>query len=324
MANNLQWKKMTWSSEMTDQNSLAQALLTEPEIANTLAYAFGDKFHLQYLTQGSGRVSEKYKILGNEEFMWALQGKLHKAITITGAVSPATNIGLNHAPFTIPLAEKYFALGDILRFDQGAQARVQSEPDQSGTDFIYTLQLVTNDPNAIVPTEDAGTGRELSFEYTAFEEYSEGGSSKQAFPMWFKNQMTTSRLSWSMSGSARTDVIVLEVRKQGGGKSMLWMYEEQYQQMLSWMKQTERNRWYGLYNRDDSGVIRLPGANGRPVKTGAGVLDQIAFFTSRSFSFCSLVTSICFSFKRMPSSYIYKIPSYRFRLLQSRKSFLSY
>lgn len=285
--NSLQWKKMSWNTEMTDQNSLAQALLTKPDISNTLAYAFGDKFHLQYLTQGSGRVSTNYTLIGNGEFQWPLMGMLGKAIVITGAVSPAANIGLNFTPFTIPLAEKYFSLGDIVSFDRGAYhqiARVQTEPIQSGSDWLYTFVLNTDDTTETVPTADVTPGKELSFEWTEFEDFSTGGSSKEAYPMWFRNQMTTCRSSWAMSGGARTDVLVLQITGENGKKSFLWMPEKQKQYMMAWMKQTERMRWYGRYNRTSEGLVHLPGSNGRPVKSGDGVLRQLAASNKRSYS----------------------------------------
>jgi len=285
--NSLQWKKMRWNTEMTDSNSLAQALLTRPDIANTLAYAFGDKFHLQYLTQGSGRVSNNYTVIGSNELMWPLMGMLDKAIPITGAVLPATNIGLNFTPFTIPLAEKYFSVGDGVAFHRGARlqiARVQSEPVRDGNDWIYTFVLDTSDATETVPAADVAIGKELSFEWTMFEGNSDEGSMKEAYPMWFKNQMTTCRATWTMSGSARTDTLVLEVTGENGKKSFLWMPELQKQQMMKWMKQMERMRWYGKYNRTSEGLIHLPGSNDRPVITGAGVIAQIANSNKRNYS----------------------------------------
>jgi hypothetical protein len=150
---------------------------------------------------------------------------------------------------------------------------------------VYTLRLVTDDPTDTMPTADLATGKEFSFEFTAFEEYSQGGSSKEAFPMWFTNQMTTSRMSYSMSGGAQTDVMVLSVGgRNGKGGQNLWLPEKQYQVMLQWMEQTERLRWYGKYNRDAQGLVNLPGTNGRPVLMGAGIHDQIASSNTRTYT----------------------------------------
>lgn len=284
--NNLQFTSQKWHSGLTDQNSLAQALMTEPEVlSKTLAYVFGDKYAIQYLTQGMGRVSNKYTKIGNQQFRWPLMGSLTKAIPISGTFTPASNVGLNFTTFTVALAERYFAVGDVIASESRVYARVQEEPKQVGNDWIYVLALVTNDPTATMPTSDLTTGKEFSFEYTAFEEYSEGGFSKEAFPMWFTNQMTTSRMSYSMSGGAQTDVMVLNVgARNGKGGSQLWMYEKEYQNMLLWQEQTERMRWYGKYNRDPQGLVHLPGTNGRPVLIGAGIHDQIATSNVRNYT----------------------------------------
>jgi hypothetical protein len=279
--NGLKFVKEKWHAGLTDSNTLANALVTEPEtLGRTLAYIFGDKYAIQYLTQGTGRVANKYELIGNDLFRWPLMGMLTKPILITGAVSPAANIGLNHSTFKVPMAEKYFAVGDVLATTNREYIRVQDEPYQDGADWVYTCALVTNSATDVVTAADLAEGQELSIEYTAFEEYSEGGSSKEAFPMWFTNQLTTSRMSLDMSGGAATDVMILKGKT---GKE-LWMYEKQYQAMLQWMEQTERLRWYGKYNRNSQGLVNLPGKNGRPVKIGAGIFDQIAYSNRRNYS----------------------------------------
>ena len=94
--------------------------------------------------------------------------------------------------------------------------------------------------------------------------------------MWFSNQMTTARSSFSMSGGAQTDVLILSVGGRNGKKgSQLWMYERDYQHMTQFMEQVERAKWYSIFNRDAQGLVHVPGSNGRPVLTGAGLLEQV-------------------------------------------------
>ena len=142
--NQLQWKQAKLNDgSFTDSNNLATALMTQPEIYNTLAYAFGDKYYLQYLTAGSGRVAEKYKALGNVEFMHPLMGDLLKPIAISS--TPVGN-GLGNATFTVEFAEKYFFEGCVIKFSDDTQARVQNDGIQSENGYTYSLQLVTGDP----------------------------------------------------------------------------------------------------------------------------------------------------------------------------------
>jgi hypothetical protein len=290
--NSLQWRQAKLGQgDFTDSNNLASALMTQPEIYSTLAYAFGDKYYLQYLTAGSGRVAEKYKTLGNQEYMWPLMGDLIKPISIVGdsVPLPAATPGLGHSTFSVPMEEKYFFQGCIVKFGE-TQARCQDNGIQVGDDWIYTFQLVTDDPTAFVPATDLERGKVAVFMYTAFEEGSRGGGSFEAYPFWFKNQMTTMRMSYGMTGDAATDIMVLEVGKEGGKKSNLWMFASDYQKMLIWQQQVEYYRWYGKNNMGSDGEINLAGANGRPVRVGAGVLDQIASSNQRSYT--TLTTDI--------------------------------
>jgi len=286
--NDLQFKKMKYSGEFTDSNHLSTALLTKPEISRTIAYAFGDKYHLSYLTQGSGRVSDKYKMVGNGEYMWSLMGQLTKAVAIVGDTSPARatgEVGKNFTPFTIPLEDKYFAKGDKVKFGDKLFARVQEEPRQVGRSYVYTMQLITHDPNDFIPASLLQPGRSIGWAGTAFEEGSKGGSSKNATPMWFRNQMNTSRMSWGMTGGARTDVMALEFKNGSSGqKSALWLYEEEYQQMMHWNRIAEIDRWYSRYNKAGNGTVNLPGENGRPVLQGAGLIQQLEGTNYREYS----------------------------------------
>ena len=292
--NSLQWHKMRFDSRtMVDSNSLAQALMTRPELSTVVANAIGDKFYLQYLTQGSGRTSKgevpsKFKYLGNSQYKWWLMGDLTHPIALTANTTPGTTTGLNWTPFTITVSEPYFAEGDVVQFRSGAQARIQDNGRAVGgmntSDHVYTCVLVTSDPNETLSTVDGNAGEIVTFYYTAFEEGSEGGSSKRAFPMGFENQLTTSRWTYSMTGTSATDVMVLQLKTDKGSTYNLWMHYEEFIQTKLWMQQSEYMRWYGKYNRTPQGEVMLPGANGRPVLTGAGVLEQLAGSHERTYS----------------------------------------
>jgi hypothetical protein len=283
--NNLQFTKAKWNAGMTEQNNLATALLTMPEISKTLAYAFGPKkYALSYLTQGMGRMSSTHKVIGNREFRWPLMGLLTKAVAITSLVNGGSTPGINRTTFQVKLAEKLFALGDVLATHSRTLVRVQTDPVQDGAEYIYTFQLINPDPASYVDPTDLVSGKEVSKEFSAFEENSEGGSDYETTPFWFENQMTTMRGEFSMSGGAQTDVMVLQVGGPDKKGSMLWMYEKEYQFMLKWNEYCERMLWYSEYNKDPQGQVHLPGANGRPVFMGSGILEQIAPSNKRTYT----------------------------------------
>lgn len=283
--NSLQFTKAKWNSGMTEQNNLATALLTMPEISKTLAYAFGPKkYALSYLTQGMGRMSTSHKVIGNREFRWPLMTLLTKAVLITGQVTGGSTPGLKRTTFKIKLAEKLFGVGDILATHSRTLVRVQEAPVLDGVDYIYVLQIVNPDPAAYVDPTDLLSGKEVSKEFSSFEEGSEGGSDYETYPFWFENQMTTMRSEFSMTGGAQTDVMILQVGGPDKKGSFLWMYEKEYQHMLKWNEYCERMLWYSEYNKDPQGQVHLPGANGRPVFMGAGILEQIAPSNRRTYT----------------------------------------
>lgn len=273
--NSLQWFKAKYESgTLTDSNHLANALLTKPHLQDVVAYAFGPRFYLQYLTQGTGRVREEYSEVGNVEYTWPVMGDLLRAAVI--AESGGANKGANFQYFTLPLRENYFFEGCVVKFESGVLARVMGPATQIGNDYQYTLQVVHSDPNVFVPESDLAEGKQVSIAFTAYEEGSDRSGTFNATPFYFKNQLTTIRLSREMTGSSTTDVMVLQLEGAGGKKSNYWLDIAEYQDMLVFQTMVERYRWYGEYNRTSTGEIFNKGKNGKSIIQGAGVLSQIA------------------------------------------------
>ena len=282
--NNLQWFRSQMHDGFTESNMLANALLTTPEISMTLAYVngkAGQSSYLSYLTEGSGRVSIDPTPLSNNVFKWSLMGDITKAVSVTVAASPSSNTGQYGQIFTFGTEEKYFSVGDVLRSDSGTLIRIQAEPYQSGKDFIYTAALAEGDVSTYLSTTDGAVGAQFSFEFSAFEEGSQGGSSKQATPMWFQNQLGIMRASYGMTGDAQTDIMVLKNSKTG---SMLWQPFQEWQFNRQWDHAIARALWYSKYNADSNGNISLKGANGRIVRIGAGIFDQIGPYGKRFYT----------------------------------------
>jgi hypothetical protein len=275
---------------MTDQNQLANALLTKPEIADELIMAYGNQGEgnkmgvMQMLTQGMGRVGsvdKDYKIQGSDEIIWFLQGLQGRTIPIAdqSIPAPAANVGQNFAEFIVPLAGKYFTPGDVVRFPNNSLCRVQAEPYKNGDNWCYTFAIMGANPNEFIPANALAVGRELAMGTTAFEEYSEGGGMKETTPMAFRNQMSIQRKSYSMSGGAKTDVVVFSVKgrdSNGNEKtSNSWMYKKQHDLYYQWVCEQEYALWFNKYNRLQDGTFAVKGMNGRPVKTGSGIEEQI-------------------------------------------------
>lgn len=277
-----------------DTANIAEALLSKPEIADTLIFAFGNEPQygtlgdgysvLQYLVQGTGsiaKVDKSYKVLGNDEYMWAVMGHLQRSIPIAVdhplATTSDARVGINFSTFKVLFPIKYFSLGFVCRFWNGELARVVSEPYKEGNLWCYEFQIISNNPMSYMNPDSLRAGREVSWDYSAYEEGSEGGGMVDATPSWFRNQMTITRLSYGMTGSAKYELLWLEItNKASGDKARLWLTYQQYLAMLQWSRQQERVLWNGRYNRLSDGTFGNLGSNGRPVKTGSGIEEQIS------------------------------------------------
>jgi hypothetical protein len=282
--NNLQLYKSKYFSGLTDENMLSNALLTQPhQVSTVLSYIFGryENNTLDFLTTGMGKTIT----VENREYEWPVMIEHDKAITIKdakwkgSAISSTDTPGIGGTPIQIWVAEKWFGVGAIVAFDdRNFQARVMSEPYQDGTDFVYTLQVVGDTPGAFIDPSQLATGKQISREGSAYEEYSEEADIvNYQTPFKLRNQLTTMRLRYDITGDAYSSVMVIAMKDPKSGKtSYLWSDYQEWRAMRQWYDTIERFSIYSKYNSNSDGTVSLKGTNGRPVYIGAGLLQQIA------------------------------------------------
>mgnify|MGYP001576758086 CR=1 FL=1 len=275
--NSLQLIAQKWHSGLTDETSLANALMIQPEtISPIVAQLFGsyyESYPLQFLTEGTGRS----KGIAAREYDWNVIGRLDKPIQVGKTISSGSP-GIGRSLFEVEFKDKWFALGDIIVSPNGVQARVQSDPEPGdGVNWKYKLQLADPDPTKFMALADLVEGKKFSKYFSAFEEYSRGGNTTFTTPVKLRNQLTTMRKSYPITGDAASTVMTFQIRNPKTDKvSAFWCDWAEYLCMQQWYEENERSLWYSIYNRDSNGIIHLPGANNRPVYIGAGVHQQIA------------------------------------------------
>ncbi len=282
--NDLVLYKSKMFSGLTDENMLANALLTRPhEVTTVLSYIFGryENNTLDFLTTGMG----KTLTIENREYEWPVAIDHDKAIVIKdakwkgSAITTNDTPGIDGTPIQIWVSEKWFGVGAILAFDdRNFQARVMAEPYQDGTDYVYTLQVIGNGPNAFIPPEYLETGRKVSREGSAYEEYSdEADIVNYQTPFKLRNHLTTMRLKYDITGDAYASVMVIAMKDPKSGKtSYMWSDYQEWVALRQWYETIDRFLVYSQYNADAQGVTALKGTNGRPIYIGAGLLQQIA------------------------------------------------
>lgn len=272
---------------LTDSNHLANAFLTEPEMVNnTLSFVFGYKYSnpLSLFTGGLG----KTRMLDNREYNWPLMGDLERPIKIVRNLGDGGSTpGLYNQTFRVALAEKEFTSGEVLiPDDRNYPMIVVSDPVQDGVEFIYTLQLVNPDETFFIPPALLAAGKELSKDYSAYEEGSHrSGLTTYASPFMLRNHLTTQRKHREITGSAQTDVMAILMKDPVSGKtSALWTDVQEWTFLAQWYRELDRSMLYSIFSAKPNGTNPLKGENGRPTYIGAGLHQQISPSNKRQYT----------------------------------------
>lgn len=271
------YAKRTYYSDQqkTDVSTISAALMSQPEKLSPLLTFLGGKedqrFPLSMLTEGVGNVRSIEKLEFEYDIMTRLRKTRPLAVTNNGS-----NLGKGGAFFKLVFPDKWFIKDYILVSKSGVQVRIMSEPVPNGSNYEYTVRLVTPDVNAIFPAADALAGSAFAQMFAPVGvDWSRGNASNWEAPARIRHKLTTVRKSYQMSGNAKHEVVEVGLPTSSGGTSKYWMDFEEWQYMLQWKEECEMYYWYGQQSYDENGVTRMVDENGQPVVIGPGLLEQI-------------------------------------------------
>jgi hypothetical protein len=290
--NNLQLYKTKYFSDLVDENMLANALMTRPhEVSTVLSYIFGryEGTTIDFLTSGLG----KTLTIENRQYEWPVMIEHDRAITINSAkwmgntIASTDTPGINNTPIQLWLSDKWFGPGAILSFDDREfQVRVSGTPYQDGADWVYTVYVANGRSNSYIPPSLLASGKQVGREGTAYEEYSEEADIvNYQTPFKLRNHLTTMRLTYDVTGSAYSSVMVIAMKDPKSGKaSYLWTDYQEWVALRQWYETIDRQLMYSQYNANQDGTVDVMGTNGRPVYIGAGLLEQISPANRRQYT----------------------------------------
>ena len=289
--NNLQLYKGKWFSDLVDENMLSNAMLVKPhEISTIVSYVFGTKddgysSSLDMITGGLGNVMT----IDQRSYEWSVMIDADRAVTIRSAKWQGTEItaatadtvmaGIGNTPILLAVEDKWFGPGAIIELDDKEfQLRVSGTPYQDGNEWVYTCFVADGMSTSYIPNDLLLPGKQVSRLASAYEEGSEEADILN-YSTHFKmrNNLTTMRLSYDITGSAYSTVLAIALKDPKTGKtSYLWSDFQEWKAMREWMKRCERALVYNKSSINANGTTDLAGSNGRPVYIGAGLLQQIA------------------------------------------------
>lgn len=292
-------------SGMVDEAMLTNALRMQPqELPQVISYIYGTKYAgystaIDLLTGGLG-----HKItLERPSYEWNIRVADERPVRIryaedqTGSrISPLAwnvgqpsgkwtsnddwQIGVGLAPFTIVLEEPLFGPGSIIELDDKSyQLRVMAEPEAEATKgYRYRVQIANGDPDATVDPHYLVEGCAVSRVGSAYEEGSDQADIiNYSTGLRLRNYLSTVRLKIDITGSARADVLAYAMQDPTSGKStMIWADYQMWEATRQFMERMEYQMMFDQTTADSDGTFKLKGANGRVIKRGSGIEEQIA------------------------------------------------
>ena len=262
-------------AQMTDSNSLANALLERPtELSPIITHLAGRedrKFPLTMLTEGVGNT----KSIDRWEYEYRV--KTHEVNVRPLVAAASSGDGASGAPFTLTFPDKWFIFPYTLISANGTQARIMSEPTAAagGVGYDYSMQLVEPGSTGL-SAGDFESGANWAQMYANVGlDFSRGNASNWSAPGMVRAKIGTVRKSYHFAGNAKDYVAEFSLPVKGGKTTKLWMDYEEYTHMLKFKEECELMYWYGEKTYDANGITTMLDENAQPVITGPGLLQQV-------------------------------------------------
>ena len=260
---------------MTDENSLANALVSNPaKLAPALTHLGGredKRFPLTLLTEGVGATES----IDRSEYEYNVTTRINHTRPLS-TTTPGADLGKGGAIFYLVFPDKWFIKDYILISQSMTQVRIMGQPTPEGSNYRYPVRLVEPNGEATMPAGDLKAGARYGQLFAPVgKDFSRGNASNWASPSKIRHKLGTIRKSYVFSGSAKEFVADFEFETKGGGKTNLWMDYEEWQYMLQWKQECEFYYWYAEQSYNEKGVVDMKDERGQPVTIGPGILQQI-------------------------------------------------
>jgi hypothetical protein len=259
--------------QMTDTNSLVNALMEKPEelspIITHLAGREEKKFPLSFLTEGVGNTKSI------DRFEYEYRVKTHETNVRPVVTGLSGAQGAGGQIFKVVFPDKWFVFPYTLVSQSGVLARIMEQPRPVSGGYEYSLKLVSPD-QASMPAADVAAGALFGMLFASVGiDFSRGNASNWAAPGLVRSKIGTVRKSYHMSGNAKDYVAQFELPTREGSSTRLWMDYEEYRHMLKFKEECEMYYWYGQKSYDSKGQNEMLDENGQPVLAGPGLFEQI-------------------------------------------------
>lgn len=274
LGSKLRTKEMEWNANMTEQSHLGRGLMAAPhKFTTTMDTLFSSQNYysdnpFSSLTMGMGE-----ETIGTTEWEWELKNATTRPLVVVADIESSPTPGKYRKPFKMKLDEDWYLPGDVLHpgtSDKRFQVRVQEQGKTDGDGTEYIVRINSDDPNLSIPKKYLRPGQQWGKFFSQYEEAAQqSGSTVFSMPIAFRNKMSKYRKEYRITDLASTEVLACKIPDQNGKMHDSWMRYAEVEYWQQWYREIERGQWY---SRSSSTVM---GANGRPVRSGPGIQEQL-------------------------------------------------
>jgi hypothetical protein len=260
----------------------------KPEmITQTMTWLVGNKFKetpLSMMTVGAsatGRsLSMDMKDSGTVNYEYPIMGEIDKYPAISSSIYQAGDKpGLGGNPFKVRFGIDWFKKGYVIESSGEIQVRIDDDPIAVGTEYEYTVRLVSGTHSSFCPLEELDEGVQWAQMWSpnSFNGSDAPGSGQRVLPGKATNQLSLVRASRQWAGNTANKAIEIQVPGVGGEMSNFLIDYDAWNFERQWAFAKECALWYSKYNKLPDGTVYLREVHGQneDIPMFAGLLEQI-------------------------------------------------
>lgn len=269
-------RKMPWHANMTEMNHLGAALIAKPHVfESVMTQLFTSQMYSgNTLTAILTRESRRDTI-DKRTWEWSLRGASTRPLVSLENINPdsITQLGKFKTEFKLKLDENWYVAGDVIHpgaADKRYQVRIAENPIRHGKGWVYRVRGMWDADSMFLPLRFLDSGTQWSKLYSQYGEGTEqSGSTQFSLPISFANEMSEFRKKYKVTGDVANEVLSVAIPDSNGKMHDSWIKFAEIEYWAQWYRELERA---DIYTRSAHTVLD---ENGRPVKSGPGVQEQL-------------------------------------------------
>lgn len=286
-----QTRKMNYVNGMVKENHIGAMFQKEPQKApwamvQLLERKFGKSWESFFL-----KYPVKY-FKTHDKYYWDVIGDSRRNVALVelrsldGTAVTSGSIGANYAPFFAVFAEDYFHKGEVIygeKNEKGAILRIRSEkPIMEGRNAVYEVECFgAKLQNGLTVGTSIRAGERFSYgpAYVGETLSREVGDLGYETPMNMSNNWSTVRIKTKVPGGMENVMLAAGIPyiNKDGKKAVAnyWMQYVDYKLEAKFSDYKNLALAYGVSTELEDGSYSNTDFSGEPIKTGAGLIDQM-------------------------------------------------